>query len=73
MSNLDSQFYFQRISRALPNISDLQLSAFVLDFFFFFCLIQSKWKLKMYFSFEIIYLPVDQEKLMIVKGHFAEI
>lgn len=35
MSNLDSQFYFQRISRALPNISDLQLSAFVLDFFFF--------------------------------------
>lgn len=70
MSHLNSQFYFQRISRALPNISDLQLSAFVLDFFFSNPV---KVEVKNVFSFEIIYLHVDQEKLVIVMGHFAEI
>lgn len=68
MSHLDSQFCFQRISRVLPTISGLQLSTFVLEFFYFFlCLTQSKWKLKMWFSFEIIYLQVDQEKSFMLR------
>lgn len=69
MSHLDSQFYFQIISRVLPNISDLQLSTFVLDFFLSATV---KVEVKNVFLLWNHLSAGRLRKILDVKGQFAE-